>query len=52
MLPLKQGVGTPAQRHFAVYHFVVHQIFDGAPHEATMQPFIQALATQLGVDGE
>lgn len=25
------AVGTPAQRHFAVYHFVVHEIFGGEP---------------------
>lgn len=30
-----------------MYHFVVHEIFGGEPNEATMQPFIQALADQL-----
>lgn len=38
------AVGTPAPRHFAVHHFVVHEIFGEEPNEATMQPFIQALA--------
>lgn len=52
LLPLKHGVGTAAQRHFAVYHFLRLEFFDGEPDKVTMQPFVNAFSKQLGVDIE